>query len=72
MLILLANNLNLSREGQAELQKQFGMRFVYNRYLAMRMEDYLAHKDDPQKKGLNYYDTAAQRKELRNNLNMLG
>ena len=55
------------RKAQAELlEKQFGSaRFVYNRYLAMRKEDYLAHKDDPQKKGLNYYDTAAQLKELK-------
>ncbi len=55
------------RKAQAELlEKQFGSaRFVYNRYLAMRKEDYLAHKDDPQKKGLNDYDTAAQLKELK-------
>jgi putative transposase len=55
------------RKAQAELlEKQFGSaRFVYNRYLAMRKEYYLAHKDDPQKKGLNYYDTAAQLKELK-------
>ena len=55
------------RKAQAELpEKQFGgARFVYNRYLAMRKEDYLAHKDDPQKKGLKYYDSAAQLKELK-------
>ena len=55
------------RKAQAELlEKQFGSaRFVYNRYLAMRKEDYLAHKGDPQKKGLNYYDTAAQLKEIK-------
>ena len=42
------------RKAQAELlEKQFGRaRFMYNRYLAMRKEYYLAHKDDPQKKGL--------------------
>ena len=52
---------------QAELlEKQFGCaRFVYNRFLAVRKEYYLARKDDPQKKGLNYYDTAAQLKELK-------
>ena len=54
-------------KAQAELpEKQLGsVRFVYNRYLAMRKEDYLAHKDDPQKKGLKYYDSAAQLKELK-------
>ena len=54
-------------KAQAELlEKQFGCaRFVYNRFLAVRREYYLAHKDDPQKNGLNYYDTAAQLKELK-------
>jgi putative transposase len=52
---------------QAELlEKQFGCaRFVYNRFLAVRKEYYLAHKDDPEKKGLNYYDTAEQLKEMK-------
>jgi len=54
-------------KAQAELlEKQFGCaRFVYNRFLAVRKEYYLTHKDDPQKNGLNYYDTAAQLKELK-------
>jgi putative transposase len=38
---------------------------VYNRFLAVRKEYYLAHKNDLQKKGLNYYDTAAQMKALK-------
>ena len=53
------------RKAQAELpEKPLGsVRFVYHRYLAIRRADHLAHKDDPQKKGLNYYDTAAQLKK---------
>jgi putative transposase len=48
------------------LEKQFGCaRFVYNRFLVVRNGYYAAHKDDPQKKGLNYYATATQLKELK-------
>ncbi len=48
------------------LEKQFGCaRFVYNYFLAVRRDYYIYHKGDTDKKGLNYYDTASQLKELK-------
>jgi len=39
--------------------RQFGAcRFVYNHFLRARIDYYAAHKDDPNKKGLTYHDTA--------------
>ena len=48
-----------NEEQKKSLSVQFGhSRFVYNYFLGKRIEFYQEHKDDPEKKSLNYYDTA--------------
>lgn len=46
--------------------RQFGAcRFVYNHFLRARIDYYVAHKDDPVKKGLTYHDTALALTQLK-------
>lgn len=46
--------------------RQFGAcRFVYNHFLRARIDYYAAHKDDPNKKGLTYHDTALMLTQLK-------
>ncbi len=54
-------------EGQKEtFSRYFGCsRVVWNKALELREEYYKEHKNDKQKKGLNYYDTARLLKELK-------
>jgi len=48
-----------NEEQKRALAIQFGhSRFVFNFFLGKRIEFYQEHKNDPEKKGLNYYDTA--------------
>jgi len=55
-------------EQQVLLAKHFGChRFIYNHYLEQRMKFYLEHKEDT-KKGLNYYDQAADLTKLKDEL----
>jgi putative transposase len=51
---------------QSLFSKYFGCsRVVWNKALELREEYYKEHKNDKQKKGLNYYDTARFLRELK-------
>ncbi len=48
------------------LAKNFGCaRFLYNHFLAIRKQYYVEHKDDRKKRGLSYFDTTSQLKNLK-------
>ena len=55
-----------NEEQKETFSKYFGCnRVVWNKALELRENYYKAHKNDKQKKGLNYYDTARFLKELK-------
>ena len=55
-----------TKEQAAHLEVQFGCaRFVYNHFLAARRDYFQAHKDDPDKRSLNYHETAMQLTQLK-------
>ncbi len=48
------------------LAKNFGCaRFLYNHFLAIRKQYYVEHKEDRKKRGLSYFDTTSQLKNLK-------
>lgn len=48
------------------LAKNFGCaRFLYNHFLAIRKQYYVEHKEDREKRGLSYFDTTSQLKNLK-------
>ena len=55
-----------NQDQQRQFAVNFGhARFVHNYFLAQRKRYYAEHRDDPGKKGLNYYDNAAELKALK-------
>jgi putative transposase len=55
-----------NKEQREILSKFFGQsRFVYNYFLKRRIDYYIEHKDDPDKKGLTYFDTTKILTELK-------
>jgi putative transposase len=58
--------LYLNPQQEKKLAVQFGhTRFVYNYFLAVRIEYYKANKEQEGKKGLNYYDTTGMLTEMK-------
>ena len=66
MLIAYKFRLYPNEEQKETFSKYFGCnRVVWNKALELRESYYKEHKNDKQKKGLNYYDTARFLKELK-------